>query len=182
MRVRVQSRGLPAAFLLPSLAIAGCALVSGWAAPPHTPVPPTPLPSAVPPEGPPAIWALPFEYAFAPRFWSLGRHDYLFRIHCPELGYVESVGAARHFSVFEDAPGSRPDIYLRQKGLSTKTLGEPNRAYIHPDQTTVASVTFLGLGKQQAESLVTSPRCAVTISWDDGAGSQSLSAGEPYLP
>jgi len=84
--------------------------------------------------------------------------------------------------VYEDAPGSRPTIYLRQAGLSTKPLGDPNRYYIHPEQVTVASVAILGLGRQQAEQLAASAQCAVTISWDDGAGSQDLSAGEPYLP
>jgi hypothetical protein len=180
----VQLRRLPRTVLLLglSLTLAGCAVVSGWAATRPTSVPPTPLPSAVPPEGLPSIWALPFQYSFSPRFWSPGRHVYRFVILCPELGFEGSPGAWRSFLVYEDAPGSRPTIYLRQVGLSTQPLGDPNRYYIHPEQVTVASVAILGLGQQQAEQLAASPQCAVTISWDDGAGSQDLSAGEPYLP
>ncbi|HEX9674625.1 MAG TPA: hypothetical protein VGA07_01470 [Anaerolineales bacterium] len=180
----VQLRRLPRAILLlaPSLALAGCAVVSGWAATRPTSMPPTPLPSAIPPAGPPSIWALPFQYSFPPRFWSLGRHLYRFVIQCPELGFEGSPGAWRSFLVYDDAPGSRPTIYLRQVGLSTQPLGDPNRYYIHPEQVTVASVAFLGLGKQQAEQLTASPQCAVTVSWDHGAGSQILLAGEPYLP
>ena len=175
---------LPKAVLLLalSLTLAGCAVVTGWAAARPTSMPPTPLPSAVPPAGPPSIWALPFQYSFPPRFWSPGRHLYRFVIQCPELGFEGSPGAWRSFLVYEDAPGTRPTIYLRQVGLSTLPLGEPNRYYIHPEQVTVASVALLGLGRQQADQLAASPQCAVTISWDDGAGLQSLSAGEPYLP
>ena len=128
------------------------------------------------------MWAVPFQHSFPPRFWGPGRHNYSFEINCPAMRYSGLPGAMRSFAVFEDAPGTRPTIYLRQVGLSTKPIGDANRYYIHPEQITVASVVFLGLARPQAESLATSPDCLVKISWDDGAGSQTLPAGEPYLP
>src|SRR4030042_3812702 len=139
-------------------------------------MPPTPAPRRAPPSGPPSIWALPFQYNVPPRFWSPGRHVDRFVIQCPELGFEGSAGAWRSFLVYEDAPGSRPTIYLRQVGLSTQPLGDPNRYYIHPEQVTVASVALLGLGRPQADQLAAAPPGGAAISWDDGAGSQDRSA------
>jgi hypothetical protein len=166
-----------------SPALAACAVVAGMAAPRPTSPPPTPLPTAIPPQSSPEYWVLPYMYSFPPEFWSPGRHNYSFRILCPELGYSGIQGAWRSFAVFEDAPGqARPTTYLRPVGLSTRPLGDPNRYYIDPVQPTVALVSFIGLGRQQAESLAASPDCTASIQWDDGIGSRDLAAGTPYLP
>ena len=86
---------------------------------------------------------------------------------CEPRSGVEPTGVQAHY-----LPASgRPEH---------QTARDHNRYYIHPEQVTVASVAILGLGRQPAEQLAASLQCAVTVSWDAGAGSQDLSAGEPY--
>jgi hypothetical protein len=126
---------------------------------------------------------LPYEHHFPPEFWSPGRHNFAFRVFCPALGFSGSQSAWRSFAVFEDAPGQqRPTIYLRQVGLSTRPLGDANRYYIAPEQPTVALVSFLGLGREQARTIAAASDCGATMLWDEGMGEIALTAGEPYLP
>lgn len=179
-------RRLPSLWYL--LLLAACWLIPACAASEETPaavpsaLPQASLPTAVPPEGPALIgdWAISFEYEFPATFWPIGDHQYGFFMDCDELGQQGgsewSAFQVTNFTSKLDQP-----IYLRLAGLSTGTLAPINMDAIHPDQVTIAAITFIGVTEQQALDVAESPDCEILFGWD-GLRTQILTAGEPFQP
>jgi hypothetical protein len=164
----------------------------GCTVPPSTPtqtplptsIPPTLLPTAVPPESFPGTWAVSFEYAFPLNYWRAGYHRYAYLIQCPTLAQETVRGEWQWFQVSEDAILQPAPIYLRLGGLSTGPLAPFNIERIHPDQATLAVVTFLGVKLEDIEAVQSTPgasACEVVIRWDD-KGSRNLEPGEYFQP
>jgi hypothetical protein len=147
--------------------------------PQPTTAPPTLLPTAVPPRNIPGAWAISFEYPFPSGFWNEGAHRYGFLIDCPILLEESIAGEWRWFNTVEEAQLVESPIFLRLGGLSYGLLAPIDRDTIHPEQTTIAVVTILGVTLEDAELAISSPDCEVLIRWDDKA-TEILSAGEPF--
>lgn len=83
------------------------------------------------------------------------------------------------FEVVEDEQLFDDPIYLRINGLSADVLAPVTISTVHPQQKTVAVITFLGVSEQVAE--LAAENCEVLVRWDDKAP-QLLSMGEAFLP
>jgi hypothetical protein len=141
----------------------------------------TSLPTAVPPDESSGTWALPFEYAFPAGSWSEGVHRYGFLIDCAILE-ARFVGSEwQQLGVTDTAPVREAPVYLRMNGLSTGPLTPLDVEKIHPQQETIAVVTFVNLERDQALEAARSPDCEVVLRWDDKT-TEVLEAGEPYQP
>lgn len=162
--------------------LAACAAAEDTPAAVPTALPQASLPTAVPPEGPALIgdWAISFQYEFPATFWAIGDHQYGFFMDCQELGQ-EGGSEWRVFQVTNFTAMLDEPIYLRLAGLSTGTLAPINLEAIHPDQVTIAIITFVGVTEQQALDAAASPDCEILVGWD-GIRTQSLTAGEPFQP
>ena len=159
------------------LGLLTCLLTAcGEAATPY----PTPLPTAVPPtEGEQTgSWAISFEYQFPPNSWAVGVHRYQFYIQCPVVNQEDFSSEWVLFDVSEDAILYNQLIYLRLSGLSTGILAPSDLLIVHPDQPTVAIITFLGLTEDVAKQ---ASECEGLIRWDDKPP-WLLTPGEPFRP
>jgi len=141
-------------------------------------IPATMLPTAVPPEAFAGSWAISFEYQFPPNSWAVGVHRYQFYIQCPVVNQEDFSSEWVLFDVSEDAILYNQLIYLRLSGLSTGILAPSDLLIVHPDQPTVAIITFLGLTEDVAKQ---ASECEGLIRWDDKPP-WLLTPGEPFRP
>lgn len=146
---------------------------------------PTPLPTAVPPDGTPdggnSFSAIGFQLAFDDDMFGQGLHRYRFLIHCPVAAMEDQVTEWQYFEVSPAANLQPGPLYLRLEGLSSRDfvpvyLPDPT---VHPDQPLVAMVYLVGLPQRVAEAAAA--ECEVIMYWDD-VGRQALKAGEPFQP
>lgn len=177
--------------ILCSLFLAACG--SSLAASTETSPPPTDtvasLPTAVPPDSLPGepgslaegTWAFPFLHPFPSGYWAEGLHRYGYLISCPVLQDEIRGTAPVIFESSTDAGIDEGPVYLRLSGLSLTTLGPTFITAIHPDQRTIAVITFVGLPKAVAEEAASSEDCEVIIRIDDRA-TMTLVPGEIYQP
>jgi hypothetical protein len=178
------NRYLPLIFLGFSIFIFAACTATTPSSPTFTTFPTTPLPTllptAIPPQSVPGTWAVPFEYEFAPEFWSVGMHRYGYYIDCPVLGN-NVAGEWQNFRVSEDVSRFVAPVFLRLGGLSYGRLGPISTDAIHPQQATIAVVTILGVSAEDAARMATTAECQVLMRWDDVA-TQLLIPGEPFQP
>jgi hypothetical protein len=144
------------------------------------------LPTAVPPDpnqvrfGQGGNWALSFSYAFPANFWNAGPHQYTLITDCPIVAGGGETVAQQAFIATEDAPLHDGPIYLRLNGLSIGVVDqiiEPIRT-IHPQQETIAVVTFPQLPEEALEPIA--QQCSVTFIWDTETNIQTLEPQEPF--
>jgi hypothetical protein len=161
----------------PILLILGLALVacSQASAEPD----PFDLPTAIPPEVPPSrgAWAIPFIFVFPPTFWEQGQHQYAIDVDCPDGAGGDVQSQAHTIIVTEDAQIFDSPLYLRLYGPSTSLIGQPSGPFIHPEQTTIAAVTILGVSTESVD--VVSSECEVRFFWDDQPP-EFLSPQDPF--
>lgn len=139
------------------------------------------LPTAVPPNAVSGQWAIPFEHEFPVGFWAEGLHRYGFLFSCPAMDAGTSGSEWRIFEVTNESPVQEDPVYMRLQGLSFGRLSTTHFDIIHPDQKTVALVTFLGLSEETAREASSSADCEVVMRWDDVAA-EALTPGIPYQP
>jgi hypothetical protein len=139
------------------------------------------LPTAVPPNAVSGQWAIPFEYEFPLGFWAEGLHRYGFLFSCPAIDVGTSGSEWRIFEVTGESPVQDDPVYMRLQGLSFGRISSAHFDIIHPEQKTVALVTFLGLSEETAQEAAGSSDCEVLMRWDDVA-TQMLAPGNPYQP
>lgn len=143
-------------------------------------MPPTPLPTAVPPpEFSAGDWAISFSHEFPEEAWAVGVHRYQFFARCPVITLEDVITEWVFFEVVEDERLFDDPIYLRINGLSSGVLAPVTISKVHPQQKTVAVITFLGVSEQVAE--LAAENCEVLVRWDD-KGPQLLTMGEAFLP
>lgn len=144
---------------------------------------PTPLPTAVPPDGLPEQggWAVGFRYEFPPGTFGLGKHRYAFLIHCPILSAEDSHYGWHYFEISEEVVKQPAPLYLRLFGLS----GDPyspsqvTNTVIHPEREIIAVVHLVGLPRSAATWAASS--CEALVFWDS-TGRHALIPGEPFQP
>ncbi len=143
-------------------------------------IPPTPLPTAVPPpEFSAGDWAISFSHEFPEDAWAVGVHRYQFFARCPVITLEDVITDWVFFDIVEDEQLFDDPIYLRINGLSSGVLAPVTISTVHPQQKTVAVITFLGVSEQVAE--LAAENCEVLVRWDD-KGPHILSMGEAFLP
>jgi hypothetical protein len=143
-------------------------------------LPPTPLPTAVPPpQFSAGEWAISFSYEFPENAWADGVHRYQFFARCPVITLDDFntewvfVEVTDQEAMFEDP------IYLRINGLSEGILAPVTMNTVNPEQQMVAVITFLGVSEHIAE--LAAENCEVFARWDDKPP-QLLSMGKVFLP
>jgi hypothetical protein len=148
-----------------------------------TPVPPTPLPTAVPPAGDAEDggWALSFQHEFPAGTFGPGQHRYRYLIHCPVMSSEDTASEWYYFEISEEVIRQPDPLYLRMHGLSTDPFAplQITNTMIHPERQIVAVVHVVGLSRPAAE--LASTGCEILIFWDN-VGRQSLAAGEIFRP
>jgi hypothetical protein len=173
--------------VLISLVALGLAACSAAIEEPPTPaaiptaVPQVSLPTAIAPAEITGVWAISFQHTFPDNFWPIGQHEYGFFIDCPVLGQIDSAGEYRVFQVTNAATRFDGPVYFRLAGLSTGILAPINVDGIHPEQSTIAVVTIIGVSEEQAQDAVGAEDCEVVFGWD-GLAAENLVAGEPFQP
>jgi hypothetical protein len=168
-----------AGFILGGLLMAACRAEPTEV--PATPIPPTSLPTAVGPEVQPGTWAISFSYAFPAGFWPEGTHRYGFFMDCPILQQFNVPSEYRDFTVTQETLAFDTPVYLRLGGLSTGALAPINLDAIHPNQSTVAVITVIGVTEEQARQAGQPGECDVVVGWD-GVQAQTLDPAEPFRP
>lgn len=113
--------------------------------------------------------------------WGVGFHRYALHVDCPILAQDSLAGQWQDFVVTDDVTLLNTPVYLRLGGLSISNLGPPNVLTIHPEQLTIALVTFIGVTEEQAAVAAESPDCEVIIGWDS-VNVEELLPAEPYRP
>ena len=127
-------------------------------------------------------WAISFLHEFPADFWSSGPHEYALVTRCPILTGGGETATRQTFAVTEDAPLYNGPIYLRLGGLSqdvTDQIVEPIQS-IHPQQPTVAVVTFPGLPQEVLEAMA--QECEVIVAWDGESNVETLKPQTPFEP
>jgi hypothetical protein len=120
-----------------------------------------------------ATWGLPFVAEFPAGYWSEGGHRYRFVIDCPVLPQGEIESIPLDFRVTTLTRTLNGPVYIRMGGLSDGIMMPANVGAVHPDQQTVAAVTFLGL--DEVTTSAASDQCVGVMEFD---GDQS----EPMVP
>lgn len=169
------------ALLLASLLVVACG--------PAQPRPLLPeLPTAVQPSANQLLasqggsWAISFTHEFPVDFWSSGPHEYALVTRCPILAGGGETATRQTFVVTEAAPLHNGPIYLRLGGLSpgvTEQIIEPIQS-IHPQQPTIAVVTYPGLPQEVLEAMA--QECEVVIAWDGENNVETLKPQTPFEP
>ncbi len=158
-------------FLAVGLLVAGCAAqpsLEGVDLPP----------ASIPGDLDPAQWAVAFAHDFGPGFWEEGPHAYQLFLDCPEVEEARADSEVILFAASSDSPTFDEPVHMRIGGLSTTALGPPDVSFVHPEQTTSALVTVVGLSQAQVDAV---SRCAGEVFWDEGSSAR-LRPGEPFRP
>jgi len=143
-------------------------------------LPPTPLPTAVPPpEFSAGDWAISFIHEFPENAWAEGAHRYQFFARCPVITLEDVSTEWVFFKVTEEEKIYEDPIFLRINGLSQGVLAPVTMDTVHPEQPTVAVITFLGVSDHIAE--LAAENCEVFVRWDDKPP-QQLTIGGVFLP
>jgi hypothetical protein len=146
-----------------------------------TPTPsPTPLPTAVPPATGAGLglWGISFEQEFPAGSFAPGTHRYQFYLQCPVINPDDLATEWVFFEVSEDATLLLEQVYLRINGLSTGKLTPINLEALHPEQTAIAVVTYVGIPESAAKL---ARDCEGLVRWDD-KNPVLLTPGEPFRP
>ncbi|MFC2030782.1 hypothetical protein ACFLWA_08660 [Chloroflexota bacterium] len=141
---------------------------------------PTPLPTAVPPDGDATgNWAIGFRYEFPAGSFGEGRHRFRLLVHCPVVS-AQDVNTDWHFfEISGQASLQSQPVYLRLAGLSFDPLAQdaPVTAALHPDQEVIAVMHWIDMARVSADLIAA--QCEAMVFWDN-AGRHSLNAGEPF--
>lgn len=112
-----------------------------------------------------ATYAVQFVREFDGGTWSLGRHRYTMALDCPATGFDSFQSGPVVFTVNESAHLFSDPVYIRLRGLSLLQTGEATVMTIHPDQTTVAIVSLIGITEEGADA---SADCVAEMVADTG--------------
>lgn len=152
-----------------------------------TKLPVTPWPTAVaPPEGDPLerTWGILFEHHFEANYWEEGRNRYAFYVDCSDVGQ-EVLDTEWYTFVVSAETGSEliSTPYLRIAGLSLDPVLPdyiPNNIVLLPSQATIASISLVGMSKDEAG--VGMEDCSAEIIINDDDNTLPMTATSVFQP
>ncbi|MEX2279545.1 MAG: hypothetical protein WEA76_05595 [Acidimicrobiia bacterium] len=131
-------------------------------------------PANVAPEPGGAV-AVSFTRTFPPGFWAQGDHAYRLVVECPTQRFTPPIV---RFEVSEEAD-EVGTAYLRFDGPGRRVLSPADLSAVHPEDTTVATLTVAGMTETDAEEALTDCRASVIY---DGLDPEPLEPGAPFRP
>lgn len=135
-------------------------------------------PASIPDNIDPANWAVAFSHDFGPGFWEEGPHAYQLFLDCDHVGEAQTESEVILFAAAPDVPSFDDPVRLRIGGLSTTAMGSADVRLVSTGQHTIALVTVVGLGEDEAEA---ASQCTGEVYWDAGE-SALLQPGDPFRP
>ena len=133
-------------------------------------------PASMPDEFETSGYAVQFVREFDAGAWSLGEHSYTMALDCPETGFAPFRSGEVGFTVNEAAQLFREPVYLRLTGQSRLQTGGASAMTIHPEQTTAAVISLIGITEEGATA---SADCVAELVMDTG-DTYELLPGEPF--
>lgn len=131
-------------------------------------------PANVAPE-PGGAAAVSFTRTFPPGHWTPGAHAYRLVVECPTQRVTPPIV---RFEVSEEAD-EVGTVYLRFDGPGRHVLSPADLSAVHPNDTTVATMTLAGMTDTDAEEARTN--CLATVIYD-GLDPEPLEPGTPFRP